>query len=367
MADLSKFLKNRENKGLSLSSKSNLVAMKEKLGEGPMRFAPEKVERTLEQQLDDLRDEERACFDAIMDRWDAKFPAETVPDDLVLRYARNSPGVPYNAKASWNIMKKLYGDKRIQHQLSIKAAAMDQQLMTKTLFPLPGLKTKDDHEVFYMRPSRYSPGDMKTGVVIDNLAYCMNSMLEKEAASTQGIAFLAYMNDWTMKNFSTDYCFKFMQMLQGNRIPVRVNLFLIVNPPRWFGKVWNIMKGMLSESFQKKVHMIPEAKLSEFLQAGFEDYLPDEMETGRVNTNLLVEDFLTYRIAVEEDFSATQTAQATLTARGKRKFEQSHCSLSLPDTLEQPKAAPKKKGFMSFWSGKKRQQKEEVLGQRKLG
>jgi hypothetical protein len=101
-----------------------------------------------------------------------------------------------------------------------------------------------------------------------------------------------------MENFSVSYCYQFMMMLQGN-VPVRVRQFLIVNPPGWFGKIWLIMKPMLAPDFRKKVHMIPESNLSEFLQPGFEAYLPDDMETGTVNTTQLVEDFVTYRKRVE--------------------------------------------------------------------
>jgi hypothetical protein len=38
----------------------------------------------------------------------------------------------------------------------------------------------------------------------------------------------AHTNSWKMTNFSVNYCYQFMMMLQG-RIPVRVRLFLIVN------------------------------------------------------------------------------------------------------------------------------------------
>jgi hypothetical protein len=77
-----------------------------------------------------------------------------------------------------------------------------------------------------MRPSSYFPKVTSTQEIIDNLAYCMNTMCEKEKASSEGIGFLAYMNDWKMQNFSVDYCYQFMMMLQG-RIPVRVRMFLV--------------------------------------------------------------------------------------------------------------------------------------------
>jgi hypothetical protein len=124
-------------------------------------------------------------------------------------------------------------------------------------------------------------------------------MVENEQACTEGIAFVAYMNTWKMENFCLDCCYQFMQLLQGNAVPVRVGLFLIVNPPSWFGPVWKIMKRMLSRDFRTRVKMIPESGLPKYLAEGFEEFLPDETEIGRANTTELVQDFVAYRKRVE--------------------------------------------------------------------
>merc|ERR1712151_1021981 len=134
----------------------------------------------------------------------------------------------------------------------------------------------------------------------ENLGYCMSLMVNsKEKSATEGIAFLANMNDWTFTNFSVSYCYEFMMMLQG-RVPVRVRLFLIVNPPSWFGAIWKIMRPMLAADFRKKVHVIKEDKIGEFLEAGYETYLPDEMELGKADTEAIVKDFVSYRTKVEK-------------------------------------------------------------------
>lgn len=57
---------------------------------------------------------------------------------------------------------------------------------------------------------------------------------------------------------------------------------------------------MLSPAFRKKVHMIPEEKLGNFLQPGFELRLPDEFNCGHADVPALVEDFITFRKHVEE-------------------------------------------------------------------
>ena len=110
---------------------------------------------------------------------------------------------------------------------------------------------------------------------------------------------MANMDGWKMVNFSVSYCHQFMMMLQG-RVPVRVRLFLIVNPPSWFGKIWNIMKPMLAADFRKKVHMIPHTELSEHLMKDYMKYLPDDIEGGKVPTEDICKDFVAYRKFVEK-------------------------------------------------------------------
>ncbi len=190
-----------------------------------------------------------------------------------------------------------------QRFLELNATALEEQLKTKTLFVVPQLRTKDpdSHDVFYMKPSRYWPQETSTKEIIDNLAYCMTTMVSsKEKNSKEGIAFLANMDDWSFSNFSISYCHNFMMMLQG-RIPVRVRLFLIVNPPSWFGKIWSIMKTMLTSEFRKKVHMIPEKKLGEFLMDEYENFLPDDFTSGKASTDDMVNDFIAYRKFMEKE------------------------------------------------------------------
>ena len=264
---------------------------------GPQRFAPAVGERTIEEQIASLSSTEKECFDTLKSKWNEKYPDQPFTDAMILRFARCSPGMEkFNEKAAWKVMKKF--DRRYLH---LKAAGMEDQLLSKTLFPVPNLQSKDGHDIFYMRPSRYFPKQTTTTEIIDNLAYCMSTMMElSEKSCTEGIGFLAYMNDWKMTNFSVDYCYQFMMMLQG-RIPTRVRMFLIVNPPSWFGMIWKIMKPMLASDFRKKVHVIDESDISQFLMDGYVSYLPDEMQDGEVNTDDLVKDFVTYRKSVEEE------------------------------------------------------------------
>jgi hypothetical protein len=93
-------------------------------------------------------------------------------------------------------MKKFKG-----RYLCLSAQVLDSQLKSKTLFPVPGLKSMDGHDMFYMRPSRYFPRETPAKTIIDNLAYVLNTILEKELPCSNGIGFLACMDDWKMRNF----------------------------------------------------------------------------------------------------------------------------------------------------------------------
>mmetsp|Transcript_9104 Transcript_9104/g.16531 ORF Transcript_9104/g.16531 Transcript_9104/m.16531 type:complete len:343 (+) Transcript_9104:257-1285(+) len=265
------------------------------LGSGPSRFAPRNDrERSISEQVASLTRKEKKCLENLKQRWETRNPDLPFSDSMYLRFARTSPGgKKFNEKASWEVMKKFD-----HHYLSLTAEVLEPQLMTKTLFPVPGLRTKNGQDMFYMKPSRYTPKQTPTEDIIDNLAYVMQSISSSERSSTDGIGFLANMNDWKYSNFSVHYCSEFMATLQ-HRIPARVEIFLIVNPPSWFPAIWRIMKGMLSWNFRRKVFMIHESKLDKYLEKGFEAFLPDDMSRGTCDTEQLVKDFIAYRKFVE--------------------------------------------------------------------
>jgi CRAL/TRIO domain len=155
--------------------------------------------------------------------------------------------------------------------------------------------------MFYMRPSRYFPNHTPTQTIIDNLCYVINTMLENNPSAQQhGIGFLASMDDWKMQNFDVPYCYQFMMALQGFMVPVKTQLFLIVNPPKWFGVVWKIMKPMLAPSFRKRVKICPEFQMAKYLAPGYQTFLPNDMKTGQANTDAMVVDFIAYRQYVEQ-------------------------------------------------------------------
>ncbi|KAG7347607.1 CRAL/TRIO domain containing protein [Nitzschia inconspicua] len=265
------------------------------LGEGPLRFGPVHVERPLRELL--LENPQGVAglnvFASLSVHWNrcSNCRKKSYTDAQIFRILRFTK---FDERRALGLMKR--ADPRRFH---LNAFDQQAQLKTKTLFPVPNLRTLEESPCFYMRPSRYDPRKTPTNVIIDNLIYVMETYASRDVEHEKGIAFIANMNNWTFDNFSTDYCFKFMQVLQGRSFPAKVNLFLIVNPPSWFDKIWNIMKSMLSTKFQRKVHMIPEDELPFFFKQGFEKYLPDEFIEGKADTAEIVDDFIQYRQALE--------------------------------------------------------------------
>jgi CRAL/TRIO domain len=196
-----------------------------------------------------------------------------------------------------------------------------------------------------MRLSRHEARTSSTnsGRMLESVAYVLSTMMEREEPCTKGIAVMFNMKDFGMSNFATDYWFQLMTLLQGQKIPVLVNMLLIVNAPDWFGtSIWNIMKPMLSADFAKRVRMIYESQLSDHLADGFEQYLPNEMSSGQVCTDELVNDFCEYRKAVEAAqghvYSSSENNNNSNTAPHRPKDSRANSSTRRFDLLAlQPK------------------------------
>jgi hypothetical protein len=65
-------------------------------------------ERTVKQQLASLSLSQRACVAQLKSQWEEYDGGKNgFPDDLYLRFARCSPGNPFNIKSAWKVMKRV--------------------------------------------------------------------------------------------------------------------------------------------------------------------------------------------------------------------------------------------------------------------
>ena len=100
--------------------------LEKELGPGPMRFAP-KGERSIQEQREALDEAEKKCCDYLKKKWQHKYPELPFSDEMLLRFARCSPGSKkFNELSSWKVMKKY--DRRF---LGLTAEGLEGQLLTK--------------------------------------------------------------------------------------------------------------------------------------------------------------------------------------------------------------------------------------------
>jgi CRAL/TRIO domain len=308
------------------------------LGDGPMRFAPSPYEPSLQAHLSMLDDKDGKVFRDLKKKWErrqarvaVKEPKEAIgdfPDYWHFRFlyftakqSKKRRDNLFSEDRAWSAEKKLK-----KRYVVLNVHSLRDQLQTKTIFPVPGLRSKDNHAFFYMRPSRYVPSKTPPNAVVDNLVYVINTMTSHSLhAQREGIGIIACMDDFQMKNFEANYWYQLMTGLQGYMVPVKVQLFLIVNPPSWFGAIWQIMRPMLVPAFRRRVKIIPESKLIKYLADDYQQYLPADMKTGMAGTDTMVEDFIAYRTSVEKDFSRRSTTEDeyddVLSLSSRRRFQ----------------------------------------------
>lgn len=144
-------------------------------------------------------------------------------------------------------------------------------------FPLPGLKSrKTGSEVFYFRPSRYLPTPRNNHLLLDNICYVLNDMSRTVDQCRNGVVMLLNMEGYSMKNFHNETQMKVIRITEGQVIPTRIVDILIVNPPKLFKRLWKVVKPAFSTTFKKRIHIIKNEKLGNYLMDGYPEYLPDE-------------------------------------------------------------------------------------------
>ncbi|CAJ1938874.1 unnamed protein product [Cylindrotheca closterium] len=278
----------------SLNSLSGLGGGDDSFSESP---EIEGSQLSLEDQLIRLKNNEYQCYCRLKSQVEEANIGRFVNDELILHFAQCSPGKPYNSKTAWDVIRGYD-----PHNWSLKAKDLLPQLETQTLFPLPGLRSSEDHAMFYMNPSRFVPTADNEETIVENLVYVIKSMRENHTRNrTHGIGLLINMDGWEPKNFSKTYWVQFMRILEGTVVPARIEMVLIVNPPKsgGFHSVFKLMKATLSKEFLEKIHRIPEAELHKYLQSDYAFYLPEEMAEGLIPADEIVTTWIAERMEKE--------------------------------------------------------------------
>jgi membrane protease subunit (stomatin/prohibitin family) len=135
----------------------------------------------------------------------------------------------------------------------------------------------------------------------EHLVYVMNCMHERESSYVNGIGLIADLSDFTVSNFSIPFMSKFLMLVQGRQVPVKVESVMFLNPPRWFGAVWGVLKTMMSSDFLKtKVHLISFHELfTRHLNPGAPEFLTNDIYLGQRPANDIVAEFIDERKHIE--------------------------------------------------------------------
>jgi hypothetical protein len=289
------------------------------------------VERPIEQQLADLSEEHKKAFDDFKAKWNKKKKHLVEFDDyMLLRFLRASPGkYKFNVDTAYKVLKNYQKWSAsmpggLQHQSIVN---LRSQLETKTLILLPdSIRSRDGHQFLYMKPGRYYPGQDSLDALIKSLVYLLERMTEREKSCTEGIAFMADMENWGWSNFGIYYAKTFFDTMQG-RFPCRCRMFLIVNPPYWFSAVWKLIRPMMTADFAEKIQMPNGVEELQALIAG-DSYeqrvasLPRDLG-GELDLDDTLESYIKYRyMAEKQDYDAPYPSKEDIGAVNDEEFKE---------------------------------------------
>mmetsp|Transcript_19267 Transcript_19267/g.32175 ORF Transcript_19267/g.32175 Transcript_19267/m.32175 type:complete len:293 (+) Transcript_19267:185-1063(+) len=276
-------------------------------------------ERSTEDQIASLSESERNAFDElkaiyVREKEQGNILVEFT-DYQILRFARNSPGVTkFNVKTASKVMKNYAA---WTHKIGLESITVNlvrDQLMT-TCLSVPGTKSIDGHTFLYMKPALFFPRKDSLDDLMMSLIYLLENLTAIEKNCTEGIAVMCNMDHWGLKNFGVHYAKTFFDTMQG-RFPMRVRMFLIVNPPSWFSTIWKVIRPMMTKDFAAKVKLPKKKDICKFVDDP--KTLPSEFG-GQVDVEESIKSFMTLRYQLEgqnpnEVMDAAKTPQMTAEA-----------------------------------------------------
>jgi len=166
----------------------------------------------------------------------------------------------------------------------------------RIMMPLPGLRTKDNSQVIYIRASRYYHSTTSKQHFIDSLYYLLNDMSRTRDDCRGGVSIIANLRGYGVKNYDMDAILQAAKAVEGRLVPTRFSVLLYVDAPKIFMNGWKLLRPLLAPWLAKKVRFIKADQLDSFLMSGYKDFLPDEIEGGWKDTQELVDDYIDLKI-----------------------------------------------------------------------
>ena len=172
---------------------------------------------------------------------------------------------------------------------------------TGSIFPLPSIETKTATEMVYIYPARFDTSCQ----VIPMLNYLCQCVWQRNVKAKIGL--LLDMQKYRflpeqMAALSIDEWVVLVEWIQQTNI-ANIETVIMVNCEEDFLKVWkNALSTHIRKEFKHRFDLIAEdaRNLQNYLNEGAEQFLPTELPNGQVSVRDLVQDFVSYRKALEE-------------------------------------------------------------------
>jgi hypothetical protein len=94
-------------------------------------------------------------------------------------------------------------------------------------------KSREGHQIIYMRVSRYVPGEHSVEDMMKSMVYSLEQVTQREKTFTEGVAFLQDFSDVGFNHFSLRDLVVIAPAFQG-KFPMRLRMVMAVNTPRIF-------------------------------------------------------------------------------------------------------------------------------------
>ena len=146
-------------------------------------------------------------------------------------------------------------------------------------YSVGGLFSKDKKsQVLYFRQSRFMPSTERNQLLLENFCYCLKDLSGTEDQCRNGIVMVVNVKGFIdRRNLDQESIALFVHAVQGQLMPVKMRLVLIVGATARFGNSWKEIKALLTSAQEEKFRFVHPNKLGDYLMDGYEQYLPDEI------------------------------------------------------------------------------------------
>eukprot|EP00475_Leptophrys_vorax_P005370 TRINITY_DN1324_c0_g2_i2.p1 TRINITY_DN1324_c0_g2~~TRINITY_DN1324_c0_g2_i2.p1 ORF type:complete len:295 (-),score=58.43 TRINITY_DN1324_c0_g2_i2:63-947(-) len=263
-------------------------------------------DRCIREQIESLTPAQMEAFNELKARWEAQSEHPIEFDDfMLLRFIRNSPGkYKFNVDSAYKVLQK-YEKWSVSwgglHLLKISDVRAQLEKHQTILLP-DSCRTREGHQIVYVRISRHVPKEDPIKPLIKSLAYVLDQATRREKSCTEGVVFLQDFSDVGWKHFSLSDLRAIGSTLQGT-FPIRLRQIVAVNVPSIFSVAFSLARPLMTEDFQSKIHVLSNVDDLVDLMAG-DSYaarlacLPSDLG-GELDVDDVAEEFIRYRYNAE--------------------------------------------------------------------